>query len=330
MYSTCLHCHSSLGSNQSIEAFPVGKRLAFDAAKGRLWVVCPSCGRWNLTPLEERWEAVEDCERQFRDARKKVSRGEIGLAHLGSGLQLVRIGAPATREMAAWRYGRELRKRWLTRGLPAAAIGAGFFGVQGAFYGNVGSSATAFIAMTGAAVLIGLTTRGRGARLVLPDGRVADINPARYGTALLRSAANGGWALHYDYKKRAALLEGTPATHTLRNLLTTVNYQGAVSRDIESATALLSEFSTPGAFIRKLARAGERTGLASLAHYPEPIRCALEMALHDDAERRAMEGELDALEAEWIFAEEVAGIADAMLLPSDVMAKLTALGRAPV
>jgi len=63
MYSTCLFCNRPLGSNESIEHFPVGRRLAFDAAKGRLWVVCPSCERWNLTPLEERWEAIEE-ERQ--------------------------------------------------------------------------------------------------------------------------------------------------------------------------------------------------------------------------------------------------------------------------
>jgi len=62
VYATCLHCHRALGSNESIEAFPVGRRLAFDAAKGRLWVICPSCERWNLSPIEERWEAVEGCE----------------------------------------------------------------------------------------------------------------------------------------------------------------------------------------------------------------------------------------------------------------------------
>ena len=73
MYATCLFCASRLGTNEIIEAFPIGRRLAFDAAKGRLWVVCRRCERWNLTPLEERWEAVEDCERQFRDARKRVT-----------------------------------------------------------------------------------------------------------------------------------------------------------------------------------------------------------------------------------------------------------------
>ena len=63
MYSTCIFCQQSLGRNEAIERFPVGRRLAFDEAKGRLWVVCRKCERWNLTPLEERWEAIEECER---------------------------------------------------------------------------------------------------------------------------------------------------------------------------------------------------------------------------------------------------------------------------
>ena len=54
MYKTCIFCRKPLGSNEVVEAFPVGRRLAFDATKGRLWVVCGHCERWNLTPLEER------------------------------------------------------------------------------------------------------------------------------------------------------------------------------------------------------------------------------------------------------------------------------------
>ena len=72
MYSTCIFCHSSLGANEAIEHFPVGRRLAFDAARGRLWVVCRSCERWNLTPLEERWEAIEECERLFSSTKLRV------------------------------------------------------------------------------------------------------------------------------------------------------------------------------------------------------------------------------------------------------------------
>ena len=34
MYTTCLYCHGNLGVNESVEAFPVGRRVAFDARKG--------------------------------------------------------------------------------------------------------------------------------------------------------------------------------------------------------------------------------------------------------------------------------------------------------
>ena len=80
MFKSCMYCHRRLGGNEVVESFPVGRRLAFDGARGRLWVVCRRCERWNLTPLEERWEAVEDCERIFRDTRVRVSTENIGLA----------------------------------------------------------------------------------------------------------------------------------------------------------------------------------------------------------------------------------------------------------
>ena len=89
MYSSCLFCHHPLGANEMVEAFPVGRRLAFDAAKGRLWVVCTSCERWNLTPLEERWEAVEQAEHLYRDTKLRVATENIGLARLADGTGLV-------------------------------------------------------------------------------------------------------------------------------------------------------------------------------------------------------------------------------------------------
>src|SRR5947208_10646354 len=126
MYSTCIFCHSRLGTNEVIEHFPIGRRLAFDAARGRLWVVCRKCERWNLTPVEERWEAIEECERMFRDTRLRVSTDNIGLARLREGLELVRIGEPQRPEMAAWRYGDQFgrrRKRYLvTTGAVTAAV----------------------------------------------------------------------------------------------------------------------------------------------------------------------------------------------------------------
>src|ERR1043166_3810120 len=128
MFSTCLFCNKPLGANESFEPFPVGKRLAFDAAKGRLWVVCPSCERWNLSPLDERWEAIEQAERLYRDTRKRVATDNIGLAKLRDGTTIVRIGEPMRPEFAAWRYGDQFNRRrnrqLLIAGSGVAALGA--------------------------------------------------------------------------------------------------------------------------------------------------------------------------------------------------------------
>ncbi len=120
MYTTRLFCFHSLGRNESVEACPVGRRLAFDATQGRLWVVCTSCARWNLTPIEERWEAVEQCERLFRDHRLRRQTEHVGLVRAGDGLELVRIGTPLPPEFAAWRYGQEFTRRFRRR-----TVGAG-------------------------------------------------------------------------------------------------------------------------------------------------------------------------------------------------------------
>jgi hypothetical protein len=52
------------------------------------------------------------------------------------------------------------------------------------------------------------------------------------------------------------------------------------------------------------------------------LRLALEMVSHEDAERRALEGELRILEDAWREAEEIAAIADDLFLPPDVSARL--------
>jgi hypothetical protein len=55
------------------------------------------------------------------------------------------------------------------------------------------------------------------------------------------------------------------------------------------------------------------SGLLAL---PASVRLAIEMALHEDQERRALEGELAELERAWREAEEIGAIADSLLLPA--------------
>src|SRR3712207_3080625 len=140
MYATCLFCNSELGRNEAVENFPVGRRLAYDAAKGRLWVVCRRCERWNLTPLEERWEAIEQCERLYRGTRLRVSTDNIGLARLREGLELVRIGQPQRPEFAAWRYGDQFGRRRRRHILYSTAGAAALVGIV------IAGPATGFVA----------------------------------------------------------------------------------------------------------------------------------------------------------------------------------------
>src|SRR5438067_1985178 len=143
MYRTCLFCATSLGANDVVEHFDVGRRLAFDGAKGRLWVVCRKCERWNLTPLEERWEAIEECERAFSGTRLRVSTDHVGLARLKEGTELVRIGEPQRPEMAAWRYGDQFgRRRRRQYALAAGGIlVVGAAAISGTMLGVVGIGA---------------------------------------------------------------------------------------------------------------------------------------------------------------------------------------------
>jgi hypothetical protein len=57
-------------------------------------------------------------------------------------------------------------------------------------------------------------------------------------------------------------------------------------------------------------------------------RLALEMATHEETERRALQGELNILEAAWREAEEIAAIADSLVLPPAIHEFLRKRGKA--
>src|SRR5207302_494825 len=59
MYRTCAFCNGKLDGDGGPSGLGVGRRLAFDEWRSRLWVICPKCSRWNLAPLEERLEQIE-------------------------------------------------------------------------------------------------------------------------------------------------------------------------------------------------------------------------------------------------------------------------------
>jgi hypothetical protein len=85
----------------------------------------------------------------------------------------------------------------------------------------------------------------------------------------------------------------------------------------------------PGAKAWKRNKKGVAGAVAKLpgALHTLPIneRLALEMALHEESERRAMDGELADLERAWREAEEIAKIADDMFISPSVDAEMARL-----
>jgi hypothetical protein len=111
LYTRCLVCGTPFEANDQLEHLPHGSRVAFDPARGRLWTVCRSCRRWSLSPIEDRWEALEELERLTTDKARLLSKTD-NIALLRSGpLEIVRVGKAQLTEEAWWRYGRELTTR---------------------------------------------------------------------------------------------------------------------------------------------------------------------------------------------------------------------------
>ena len=318
MFQTCIFCRSTLGSNEVIERFPVGRRLAFDAAKGRLWVVCAHCRRWNLTPLDERWEAVEDCERRFRATRVRVSTSEIGMARLREGLDLIRIGKPLRPEFAAWRYGAQLSARRRTAVVVGAATtivaaGVAIGGMTAVLAGT--SMPLLYLGAFGAEA-----ARKRREVARIPAGRryhfsVRHVHLA--GARLLPEDA-GGWKLRLLHDGGTRDFSGKPALRAASHLLAAVNSAGASQLQVVDAVGMLESVGDPERYFGHVARRARTLGDIGIQRLPAEVRLALEMSAHEESERVAMEGELAALRTEWEEAEEIAAIADELLVPKSI------------
>jgi hypothetical protein len=355
MYSTCLFCNEGLGKNEVVEHFPIGRRLAFDASKGRLWVVCRRCERWNLTPLEERWEAIEECERLFSETRLRASTDNIGLAKLREGLELVRIGSALRPEMAAWRYGdqfgRRRRRHLMYTGAGVAAV-AGLV-VLGPVTGVIAGGGWGTWQIITNLHSVYQAQRVR-VRLKIPDRsepiairkkelekagivRVEEDWALRLVMTKDRPRDWLGWdrgakTFQMQHPPQAEVtLRGPEALRAAGKLLPAINAEGAKAQDVQSAVKIIGEQADPTHLFQRYAgspRSPRRTDKApghTIQHLPKEVRLALEMAAHEEQERRALEGELAILEAAWREAEEVARIADDMFTPRDTDARLEEL-----
>jgi hypothetical protein len=278
MYTSCLFCSSHLGRNDMVPTLPIGQRLAFDPARGRLWVICRWCERWNLVPIEERWEAVEECERLFRGTRLRFSTPNVGLAYIRGGLALVRIGPALKPEIAAWRYG-----GYLNRWLPAAQVDPLRRVADGVTH--LADRGAAMIAVRmglrrdyDLAMWVRLKSRpGRVVATVETD-RARLVIRARHLEAceLVRPDPGQGWQLKLAHDRGVDFLAGDQGLGAAGKLLARLNGGRVPDATVRYAVAKLEDAGNPDGYFARVAAIAMRHwwGRFSEARPEEPVAVA--------------------------------------------------------
>lgn len=310
MYRTCAFCSAKFDGDGGPSGLGAGRRFAFDEWKGRLWVVCPRCARWNLTPLDDRLERIEAVARAAQEGRVAASTDQVALIRWGR-YDLVRVGKPRRVELAAWRYGERLRARERERAkvvvpLTVAAVGIGIAvnaaagGGLGIFVWNIGNiTEGVYVALVG------------NRRVTLAEapicercGSVMQLRARHVQHARVVAEQQADLAVLVSCPAchgEGALLTGTDALQVLRQGLTYLNARRSGRRRAEDAARVVDGAGGPESLIREVAR----RDVTLHALRPER-RLALEMAVDEQAEVRE-------LERQWREAEELAEIADSTL-----------------
>jgi hypothetical protein len=343
MFTRCLFCHSPMERNEEVEHFPVGSRVAFDPARGRLWAVCGVCHCWNLAPIEERWEALEELDRLATDRGHLLSQTDnIALIRVGP-MELVRVGRAQLVEEAWWRYGREMKERrrqfraaqWLEGGamVGLAIMTGGSFIVWGA-----NGQLLNYLRRRrrfGSSAWTGSVTCPRCGSIVrdlsFSDTKTLILVPGDEGFAIQLLCPHcdplpARRATLEQYRPDQPRLQGVAAEHLLRRSLAWHNFSGASESIVRDATAVIERAGSPVQLARSMA--DRPLYLQQLSRKNDVTRSiALEIALNDDTERRLLELELEELETRWREEEEIAGIADGELTPVPLLERLRRANR---
>jgi len=310
MYRSCAFCNGKLDGDGGPSGLGVGRRLAFDEWKGRLWVICPKCSRWNLAPLDDRLERIEALARAAGEGRVAAATEHVALIRWQA-YDLVRVGKPRRLEFATWRYGERLKARRREQLKFVVPVTVAAVGLAVAVNVAAGGSLGVFVwNMPNIARMLytGMVGRRRVSFVEPPIcercGTVLRVQAKHIAYARVVREAQSDVALILSCptcRTEGAMLVGRDAQTALRQGLTYLAIARGSRQRVEDAARLVEGAGGPDQLIRDVAR--RELTLRSLA---AERRLALEMAVDERAE-------VEELERQWRDAEEIAGIADGML-----------------
>jgi hypothetical protein len=333
MYSTCLFCTRNLASNEVLETLPIGRRIAFDASQGRLWVICGSCARWNLVPFDDRLETIDACEALFRDTRTRFSTDNIGIARLREGLELVRIGPALRPEFAAWRYGDRFASRRMRNMIVGGTLIAGGVGALIGMQALIGSMAAYQFMIQGGVsawqkrrIATRFTLEEGGEPLTLSRRDVTESSIRRlnngkgFGVSVPSRLGVRGRFCDGSRPAERVLLTGRDAITALGQILPVVAGTAGSRKQVASAVAIVERSPALDQMLTSIDPFTANYAImpGKIAEFSAESRLALEMLANEQAERSWLEGELKLLERQWRDAERLAAIADSLALPEEI------------
>ena len=327
MFTRCLVCLTPFPPNEELENYSAGTRIAYDPARGRLWSVCRSCKRWSLSPIEERWEALEEIERLVTDKAKLLSQTD-NIALMRSGrLDIVRVGRANLTEEAWWRYGRELTARrerhkkitFVGTAAAGAAIAGGWMTGGSAWLAAwlLWDNAPEKVADFARWMRFG-STAWYGSKVCQQCGFVFRDMDYKQRTGLILRPGEGDGRLGisvrcpkcHDQEDGGLHLTGREGEHTVRRVLAYHHHAGATEKKVRSATRLIEEAGSAQDLSRIVVKEGRKLG-----DLQRTGAIALEIAANEASEQRMLELEVAGLEAHWRIEEELAAIVDGELTP---------------
>lgn len=324
MFTRCIRCQRSLGENTELAHLRVGRRIAFDSSNGRVWVVCTRCDQWNLVPIEERWEALDECVRLAATAEARGTGTELGIAQTTSGLELLPVGGLSDADIATRRYRRRLsarqsRSRMFALMLAAAVVSLGIVASRATSSVEVGLYIGA-VGLSWLGVVLSNPPQFRPTVVHLTD-RTLRLWPWQVSTLRLESSDEARPVIVIRRRHGTLRLAGGDAVGVLAAVLPRINGSSCALASVRTAAANVNE-----AEAQKRRRPWEHiandSSVTELIHTPPERRLALEIAVTEELEQSELTARATSLGASVSDEEAIAEIADDLLVPDDVAQRL--------
>jgi hypothetical protein len=208
-------------------------------------------------------------------------------------------------------------------GLGLGALGAV---VAGGIAAGVGIGSFGWMMIQSARFIIDGNPRAVVGQVLGPDGNPVAVRRLHLKhTRWQIDPSSGEHRLAIGFKRAGTVtLVGEEARRQAGILVVHANRRGGTRSEVQSAVDRVQEAGSAEALVAGMATKNEPLPVwrkesqvrkeDAFGMSPER-RLAFEMALHEEQERRALQGELLALEQAWKEAEDIAKIADNLLVP---------------